>query len=227
MLSLKLLIRIIKVKFHVYKNRQYWKNYYKKHRDNDIPSTFATFCLDNYIKNSIHLLELGCGNGRDSFFFARNGIDVTALDLESDEIKYLRKKNNYKNLNFLNRNFTTYTDINQYDVIYSRFSIHAITENDEDETLKNSYKNLKNNGLLLIEVRSIKDQMFIDSQCLSDNEGVTDHYRRFIDFSKLKQKLEGLNFKIIYSIESTGLAIHGNEDPSIIRFVAQKKDYKL
>lgn len=158
---------------------------------------------------------------------AFNIYDVTALDLESDEIKYLRKKNNYKNLNFLNRNFTTYTDINQYDVIYSRFSIHAITENDEDETLKNSYKNLKNNGLLLIEVRSIKDQMFIDSQCLSDNEGVTDHYRRFIDFSKLKQKLEGLNFKIIYSIESTGLAIHGNEDPSIIRFVAQKKDYKL
>lgn len=221
-MNFKWLIRFIVVKFHVYKNRQYWKNYYKKHRNNDIPSTFATFCLEHYINNNMRLLELGCGNGRDSFFFAHNGIDVTALDLETDEIKYLRKKNKYTNLIFLNRNFVTYTDVNKYDIIYSRFSIHSISENEENITLKNAYKNLNKNGHLLIEVRSIKDSMFINSEKISNNEGMTDHYRRFIDKETLLNKLISIGFSIIYSVESNGLAIYKNEDPVVIRVIAKK-----
>lgn len=37
----------------------------------------------------ITLLELGCGNGRDAIFFAKNGIKVIAIDQVADEISYL------------------------------------------------------------------------------------------------------------------------------------------
>ncbi len=40
-------------------------------------------------KDTISLLELGCGNGRDALFFAKNKIQTTAIDQVSEEISYL------------------------------------------------------------------------------------------------------------------------------------------
>lgn len=40
---------------------------------------------------TISLLELGCGNGRDALFFAKNKIQTTAIDQVADEISYLAK----------------------------------------------------------------------------------------------------------------------------------------
>ena len=36
------------------------------------------------------LIELGCGNGRDSLFFAKNGINVTGIDASETAIDELR-----------------------------------------------------------------------------------------------------------------------------------------
>jgi hypothetical protein len=55
-----------------------WNKVYKS--DNTFfgeePSNFALLCF-NHIKK---VLELGAGHGRDSIFFASNGIEVEALD---------------------------------------------------------------------------------------------------------------------------------------------------
>ena len=45
------------------------------------PSGFAERSLEPFRGHGVHkLLELGCGQGRDTILFAREGIDVTALD---------------------------------------------------------------------------------------------------------------------------------------------------
>jgi cyclopropane fatty-acyl-phospholipid synthase-like methyltransferase len=45
------------------------------------PSNFALLCFNHMkINNVQRLLELGSGHGRDSIFFASNGIEVEALD---------------------------------------------------------------------------------------------------------------------------------------------------
>jgi SAM-dependent methyltransferase len=41
--------------------------------------------------HEMKILELGCGQGRDTLFFASKGIDVTALDFSSVAIKGLIK----------------------------------------------------------------------------------------------------------------------------------------
>lgn len=41
--------------------------------------------------DTLSLLELGCGNGRDALFFAKNKIQTTAIDQVADEISYLAK----------------------------------------------------------------------------------------------------------------------------------------
>ena len=39
------------------------------------------------------ILELGCGNGRDSFYFAKNGLNVTAIDASNAVIEKLQNRN--------------------------------------------------------------------------------------------------------------------------------------
>ena len=37
------------------------------------------------------VLELGCGNGRDSLFFLQNGLRVTGVDASDNAIRQLQK----------------------------------------------------------------------------------------------------------------------------------------
>lgn len=220
----KLMKRFAKVKWHNYKNKRYWTKYYRKHREMTTPSPFAEYCFNKYFSNSTDksLLELGSGNGRDAIFFAKNGINVLGLDIVDDEIRYLNKRKVYNNLFFKCADFSEYINKDNYDYIYSRFTIHAISEEQETSTLENSYKNLKEGGLIFIEARSVKDDMFAKSSKLSDTEGETDHYRRFLIYENFLEKVKSTGFEIVESIEAQGLAKHNDEDPFIVRVVAKK-----
>jgi SAM-dependent methyltransferase len=47
----------------------------------EAPSAFAQKSLELFRREAVHsVLELGCGQGRDTILFARNGFQVTALD---------------------------------------------------------------------------------------------------------------------------------------------------
>ena len=60
------------------------------HDSHDFYNNDATLHNSKSHKDSdITLLELGCGNGRDAIFFAKNGIKVIAIDQVADEISYL------------------------------------------------------------------------------------------------------------------------------------------
>jgi len=60
-----------------------WNKVYKSDSSffGEEPSNFALLCL-NHMKtnNAKTVLELGAGHGRDTTFFASNGIEVDALD---------------------------------------------------------------------------------------------------------------------------------------------------
>jgi cyclopropane fatty-acyl-phospholipid synthase-like methyltransferase len=64
----------------------YWENYYKSALITDNPSPFAKWVLRNQLRENMDLIELGCGNGRDSLFFAKNGVRVLAVDQCAEEI---------------------------------------------------------------------------------------------------------------------------------------------
>ena len=221
---LKLTKRIIRIKWHNYKNKRYWTKYYKKHREMTTPSPFAEYCYNNFFVNTkdSSLLELGCGNGRDSIFFAKNGINVLGLDIVDEEVRYLNKRKLYSNLLFKCADFSEYQKKENYDFVYSRFTIHTISEDQEQSTLENSYKNLKNGGLLFIEARSVKDDMFAKSHKISETEGETDHYRRFLIYDKFLENVNSAGFEIVESVEAQGLAKHNDEDPFIVRVIAKK-----
>ena len=53
--------------------------------------------LQKYIEIGGNLVELGCGNGRDSLYFAKHGVHVTGIDASEVAINELQKKNLLQN----------------------------------------------------------------------------------------------------------------------------------
>lgn len=54
------------------------------------PSEFGKIAVDLFRREGIRkVLELGCGQGRDTFLFARSGFEVTALDYSEEGLRIL------------------------------------------------------------------------------------------------------------------------------------------
>ena len=204
----------------------YWDVYYEQNLAPVEPSMFAKYAI-SYMKPNTNLLELGCGNGRDSLFFVNKDIRVIAVDASSIAVKNLNnvaKKNSY-NLWGVCDDFVSFTIIKtmQFDYIYSRFTWHSINERQEEELLKNIQTALKKDGLLFIEARSVKDPLYGKGDEVEKNAfKYNGHFRRFIVIDELVEKLNNMGLSILLADESTEWAINGNDNPPVIRIVCRK-----
>lgn len=177
-------------------NEEYWEDFYKSF-DVKSPSSFAKFCLD-YIDKSKTLIDVGCGNGRDSYFFAKHGINTIGVDQanqpkEAHKVRFMRE--DYAKIPFIN---------NQ---VYARFFLHAI------ENLEIAQFLLKCNGLVMLEFRSVGDIPII----------YQDHRRNMVDGRSVFETLADQDFTILWYQLSHGLAKYKDEDPLICRIIAKKR----
>ena len=200
----------------------FWNNFYKK-KIIVSPSNFAKYCKSNFLSKNSKLLEIGCGNGRDSFYFEKNKLIVTAVDKSKKAIEINNKKNKNKNIKFFNININNkkFLELGKFDFIYARFFLHTINQISENKLIRNLTKlGIVKKTIILFEFRTVKDPLFNLGKKLKKNERFTDHYRRFIDVNELKKKLMKINkFKIMKIIESKGLAKFKKEDPVVCRLI--------
>ncbi len=207
-------------------DKEYWKKYYSSNEVPPTPSPFAIFILENFLNEKETLIEFGCGNGRDSIFFANNNINVIAIDQCKNEINKLKKENHLKNLKFIFSDFTKLDWIDTFDNIYSRFTLHAIKEEEENSVIDWAKKHLNKDGKILIEARGLKNELFGLGDPVKNEENAfiyDNHYRRFIDLNKIKEKLEKNDFEIILAKEEINFAPFKNENQKFIRIIGIKK----
>ncbi len=205
------------------RDTEYWNTYYAKKPDNLFPSLFAKSIIEKLEKKGT-LLELGCGNGRDSIFFIENGLQVTAIDASEEAICKLNEMYSDR-AEFVCGDFVCLPQIftNKFCYCYSRFSIHAIDKKQEMEVVKNVYRVLKDEGLFLIEVRSVNDEIYGKGvEVAKDSYVYEKHFRRFIRRNELEEELKKVGFEIAYSEEKRGFAPFKGEDPKVIRIIAKK-----
>lgn len=180
-------------------SKKYWKQFYKNKHILQ-PSSFAIFCL-NFIPKSSKIVELGCGNGRDAFFFANKGYKITGVD-------FATQPKQKENINFIKYDIIKYLNntVNIFDIIYTRFFLHSINDNKIDKLLKWSKK------LFLAEFRTKGDIPIL----------YKNHYRNKIDGNAFLTKMIKNNFTIIYYSKSRNVAKFKEENPEIIRIIARK-----
>lgn len=207
-------------------NKQYWKNFYQKEGlNNELvnPSTFAIFCQKEFLQKPKTIIELGCGNGRDSLYFANQSHSVLAIDQYIDqEVRDIR---HHKNLQYIENDFIQYspTPSLPVNVAYSRFTIHSITQQEQDKLLPIIYKYLPPKGLLCIEARTTKDPKYGVGECVEENTYTNNnHERRFIDTNVFTKTVLDLGFKLRYFNEQNNLSIYKDDNPVLMRVILEK-----
>ena len=208
-------------------DRKYWETFYQTQNEDQKPSSFAKTVMETCVKPTQSLIELGCGNGRDAVFFANEGVMVTAIDQCENEIRFLQMRYRHlANCIFHSDDFSSLNDYKTpFDIVYSRFTLHSVSETEEQRTLLWTYRNLRAGGCLCIEVRGQKNEIYK----LGDKvEGETDayvynnHYRRFLNFNKLCNSLVSLGFSLDFAAEEKGFAPFAGQNETFIRVIAKK-----
>ncbi len=196
-------------------NKEYWETFYAQNSEPFKPSSFANFCL-KYIPHESTILDVACGNGRDSIFFAEHGFKVLACDQSNVAINFLRTKYP-ENPSFFTADISNLNDFKgKTNVAYARFLLHAISEAELLVLIKNIYAILPEGGLFMSESRSDKTDIG------EVGKHFEPHFRRLINSKELVKALSNEKFHIDYFKEDNGLAIYKEEDPIIIRLVVRK-----
>ena len=197
----------------------YWENFYKKIRKRRLSqSKFANFVLRR-IKRNYTLIDFGCGDGRDTFFFSK----YLKRSIGIDACKYIIDENNLdknKKIFFLNyniKNKNLYSKLKKLifnkgsNIVYARFFLHSLTNTEIKFFFLIAKKIIKKNGRIFVEYRTEKDK--------KNKKIFKNHYRNFINPKNLENILIKLNLKSIFFKEGKGMAKYKNEDAFVARHI--------
>lgn len=198
------------------KEQEYWKNKWardKEIKENNFARKVFTFIENKKIKK---ILELGCGLGRDSRYFAKKGFEVVGVDRVESSIKEIKKvtiiKQDIKDIAFSKDTF---------DVVYAHLSLHYFDDKTTDKIFNKIYNILKPGGYVFIKCKSIDDPLFGKGKKVANNIYVKGHQRHFFSKEYMREKLK--KFKII-KIQKTSSYYHSRRSCFIEAF-AQKEQF--
>lgn len=201
--------------------KSFWNGYYKHEIAGDNvmtrePSTFARFCA-RYLRPCDTVVDLGCGNGRDSVYFSSMVRKVYAVDSSECVARYFEGTG----VQFVNKSMDE-LEGREIDgnVAYSRFSLHSITRAAQDKLFKwvadNDY------DLFCIETRSVNDPRYGKGVVSEEDPDafVDTHYRRFTRLSDLTRSLRhDYGFSILHAEEDFTNATYRDDHAVVNRVV--------
>tara|TARA_B100000029_G_scaffold180213_1_gene177895 strand:+ start:159 stop:797 length:639 start_codon:yes stop_codon:yes gene_type:complete len=201
----------------------YWESFYKK-KINFKESTFAKFVYKKIKNKKLNgtLIDIGCGNGRDSVFFSKKNFKVLGIDIAKNAVKneLIYKK---KNLTFKKFDIEKNTMSKKFDYIYSRFFLHAINDNTENKLIYLIRRLKKKNSYIFFEFRNHKDNIFRNKKIIKHNQILqfeNGHYRRIIDPKKFIEKFfKKIKCKVIYNKSSKNLSVVKKDNPNLTRLI--------
>lgn len=205
-------------------NKYFWTSYYNSN-NHDIKnqSSFAEFVYEHNSKDCKYLLDLGCGNCRDSIFFSKKNIQVDAIDYNG------QLDNNYHNLTFVKKDvelFLTEEKLKPYNLVYMRWFLHAMPYDKAERIFKLSCDILDKEGKICIEVRSINDTTLKNNSIYNDGDlsYKTTHKRWLYSMPMLEKLIDKYNMKKII-MEEGYFSYNQNtetENPLLIRCIIEK-----
>ena len=198
--------------------RLYWREHWKKETI-PAPNSFARRAFKRFGRQNKTLLDLGCGDGRDSLYFARKGLHVTALDFSETGIRALKANN--KNIRCLVGDIRKMRfKPGSFDIVYAHLSLHYFDDRMTSRIFEMLFRTLKKKGLLFVKCKSTDDALFGKGRKVAENVYCKGHTRHFFSKEYMKGLLQG--FKIL-SIRKTSSVYHAYRS-SYIEAIARKSN---
>ncbi|WP_170408113.1 class I SAM-dependent methyltransferase [Ruegeria arenilitoris] len=206
--------------------RDFWNQFYESSAESwelSLPSQFAAF-VANEIDRKAHVVDIGCGNARDSFFFSRHGFLVTGLDASEVAVASAREHTKTQGGDGLEFAITNLKDGMVQQVlsnrrakavcIYARFFLHAITDDEEDSLIDALHEGCQPGDIVAFEYRTLADR--------DTTKVAPPHFRRYLCAAELDEKMKQFQFTKRYGVEGVGFAKYKAEDAIVARAIYEK-----
>jgi SAM-dependent methyltransferase len=204
--------------------RAYWDDYYAHSRSGTrpLPSQFATFVAGE-LAVPHRVVDFGCGNGRDSLFFASYGHQVVGIDGSAAAVAYCSdlasswgQKIEFLNIAVEDPELPSLVPAaDGPTVVYARFFLHAITEAEESAFLAHAATLTRPGDLLAVEYRTVRD--------LSHAMVTGAHYRRFMEPTQFLLAAASHGFAVAYEVEGFGFAKYQQDDAYVARSILTRR----
>ncbi len=200
----------------------YWNKFYSRSYKNKMlekESSFAKFAYKK-MQNYNIVVDLACGNARDSRYFYKKKKDVIGVD---KSLTVVRKNNSFlkeKKFIFYKSDLSVKIPneicrIKKPKCFYSRFFIHTLNNKSIARFIHNISSCLNKKDKLFLEYRSYEDK--------NKSKVYNNHYRNFIKTNIFEKILNEKDLFSIYFKKGTGLAKFNKEDPFVARHIIVKK----
>lgn len=151
--------------------------------------------FSNSLAPGSHVLDVGCGPGRDTAILSEKGFDVTGLDLSAGLLTEAR--NAHPNLRFVQGSMTDLPFGDQsFDGIWANASLlHLPEESDVTQTLSEFYRVLKTGGRVFVYVKAQLGES--DTEVVTDALSGSQRFFRYFTLPGLQQSLQTAGFHIL------------------------------
>ena len=210
-------------------HQNYWDIFYatKAAKVPAGPSSFARWVTD-LDPRPTSLLDIGSGTGRDSLWFAEQGLRVMGCDYSLKGVEYARARADERGVQASFRRLNLY-DLRQMlaagallgpsleiDAVYARFLVHAL----EDEGRENLWR------LSRSVLAHTRGRIYLEFRTEPTHHQFGEHYRKFVHPEQVASELTSYGFRIEHLEDRHGLAVHKGEDPRVCRIIAKLEALK-
>jgi SAM-dependent methyltransferase len=185
---------------------QHWNHIYERGEMNPYamgPTELAQEMSPQFNKES-SILELGCGLGHDSSFFATKKHSVIGIDFSEVAIANAVKKRGPKDdLNFQIHDMTRMLPFmpGQFDVVYARLSLNYFTDSVTKQVFSDIYRVMAPKSMFCFICKSIDDPLYRQGEMMEKDLYIRQgHIRRFFTEEYAKECLS--EHFIVQKIES-------------------------
>jgi SAM-dependent methyltransferase len=202
----------------------YWENHYGRFRTM-WPSQFAAFVLGEIPIGA--LIDIGCGNGRDTLFFASHGMATVGVDWSKGAITICERAREQTGISSASFVCASVTDASLRNTVvqripgdvprtvYARFFLHAVDGAIEDAFFSLAGAICRAGDRLAVEYRTTRDA--------NQPKAMPDHYRRFVEPMTIVEKAHDSGFSSLYFVEGFGLAKFREDDAHVARNLFVKR----
>ena len=201
---------------------EYWQDRWRSGRGWPV-NGFARRCCARFKENNLTgVLDLGCGAGVDSIYFARQGLRVTAVDFSASGIEAIERSARRDKLTNIEvvREDLTQLDFppETFGAVYAHLSLHYF----DDETTTRIFDRVRDilrpGGLFCVKCKSTDDVLYGQGEPVGPDMFVKAHLRHFFSREYMADKLA--RFRILHLRRTTSL-YHGYKS-HFIEAVAEK-----
>lgn len=209
------------------RDKVYWSNFYARHSNTEGSTFFGEVSKLDDLPDAV--IDIGCGDGRDSCAFGQIGRSVLGIDQSGVAVEgaTARAKQlgvgeratfevcDVSDSEALGKALQQFRDQHEGSVLfYLRFFLHSIKAEVQEDLLSHIRAVARDGDLFAAEFRTDEDEKL--------KKTFGNHYRRFQNAAEFRSALEGrFGFDVITDQESDGLSPYGDEDPILYRVVAR------